>query len=133
MSAVPASMRLALLLLAIVPLGTACGRTAAITVTAADGGSRVDLGTGQTLEVLLEGNPTTGYAWSVDELDDTVLALTGDPLYEAERDALGSGGTYRYRFEAIRSGETGMRLVYERPFEESPPEETFEITVHVRD
>lgn len=102
-----------------------------VRLTAADDGSAVVLAEGDTLIVRLEGNPTTGYSWEIDELDQTVLRLQGEPGYEAESDLIGSGGMFTFTFEAAGEGETDLVLVYHRPWEENDPIETFSVMVDV--
>jgi predicted secreted protein len=56
----------------------------------------------------------------------------GEPDFEPDSDALGSGGKVTLRFEAAAPGQTVLHLDYYRPFEaEEPPLQTFEVTVQV--
>ncbi len=98
--------------------------------TAADDGSSVEAAVGDTIVVVLEGNPTTGYSWQVEAADATVLA-SAEPEYVVESDLIGAGGTYTFTFTALAEGETQVRLVYLRPWESVAPIQTFTLTVTV--
>nr|HID14920.1 hypothetical protein [Anaerolineae bacterium] len=57
----------------------------------------------------------------------------GEPTFEPQSDLAGAPGTQTIRFEAVGTGQTTLRLVYHRPWEEDvEPEETFSIQVVVR-
>lgn len=101
-------------------------------LTEADAGSSVALRVGDTLEVTLPGNPTTGYQWAVGAGDAAILQLRGEPEFVAAGEALGSGGSVTLRFAAIGPGDLQLQLVYRRPFEpDAPPERTFAVRVSV--
>lgn len=121
-------------LVILLPL-SACGTSGSKTrtLTANDAGKTVELNTGDTLAVELEGNPTTGYVWEVEAVDAAVLKQTGESEFKPESDATGAGGVEILRFEAVASGQTALKLVYHRPWEEDvSPEETFEVTIVVK-
>lgn len=95
-------------------------------------GGRVRLILGQTLEVRLDGNPTTGYTWDVARVDPRVLRRDGGVTYTPAplpHPRVGSGGTFAARFTAVRRGETTLTLVYHRRFEAGSPARTF--TAHI--
>jgi inhibitor of cysteine peptidase len=103
------------------------------TVNEADAGSTVELRVGDTMEVVLDGNPTTGFSWETAAVDASVLKQLGDPGFQPDTSLLGSGGKFTFRFEAVGSGQTLVRLIYHRPWEKNvPPEKTFEVTVIVQ-
>ena len=103
------------------------------TLTAADAGKTIEMSTGETFAVELEGNPTTGYAWEVDEINPAVLKQVGEPEFKAESDLVGAEGIVILHFEAIASGDTPLKLIYHRPWEEDvPPLEIFEVGILVK-
>jgi inhibitor of cysteine peptidase len=121
-------------LIAALPL-SACGSSAAksVTVGEQDANSTVSLRVGDTLEVVLEGNPTTGYQWEKESGDEAILKQAGDLEFKPDSDLPGSGGKVTLRFEAVGTGQTVLRLIYHRSFEpDVPPLETFEVTVTVK-
>jgi len=120
----------ALLLTAI----SGCSQTGSTTVTlgASDSGRSVALKVGDTLTIELEGNPTTGFSWEVDSVDEAVLEPVGEGEYSASETGLvGSGGVFAFTFKAARKGQTQLRLVYHRSWEGVAPADTFELDVVV--
>lgn len=96
----------------------------------ADNGQSFTVSVGDTIEVTLPGNPTTGFAWSaaLSDEDGALLEQEGDPTYVPETSdetLVGGGGTYTFRFKALAEGEAELKLVYARSFEDVSPEQTF--------
>jgi len=121
----------AVFLAALLALG-ACGQGPRV-LGAQDAGTTVELRQGEQVELVLVGNPTTGFTWEIETLDEAVLKQSGDPDYVSDRDVPGSPGKFTFRFEAAGAGQTTLRLIYHRPFEENtPPLETFELMVVVK-
>ena len=103
-----------------------------LTLNEPQAGSQAVLQVGDMLQVNLEGNPSTGYAWSVQGLDAGVLKVVGEPEFHPASSALGAGGTLTYRFEAVGAGQTTLKMMYSRPFEKGvPPLKTFGASVLV--
>lgn len=104
-----------------------------ITVTERQKGGSTGLEVGHVLRIELPANPTTGYAWTLAEVDTDVLKPPPEEEYlPPQTDAMGAGGISIWRFEAVGPGTTTLRLVYRRPWEEeAPPAETFDFTVAV--
>ncbi|MBI5157485.1 MAG: protease inhibitor I42 family protein [Acidimicrobiia bacterium] len=98
--------------------------------TAADDGAAIEVQVGETITVDLSGNPTTGYAWQVEGLDAAVMTAT-EPAFESDSELMGAGGTFTFTFTAVAAGETQLRLVYLRPWEQVEPLETFTMTITV--
>ena len=98
-----------------------------------DSGCMVELCIGDKLQLVLGANPTTGYLWEMASKDVTVVKQAGEPQFEADSDAIGSGGKVTLRFEAVAAGEELLQLVYHRPFEtDLAPVNTFEVHVLVK-
>ncbi len=102
-----------------------------------DDGSEVELEQGQILVVTLESNPTTGYRWEQVENQESILEQMGEaefkPSEKGEPPLVGAGGWEIFRFKAISAGQTSLKLVYHRPWEEGvEPLKTFSIQVVVR-
>lgn len=103
-------------------------------VTKNQNGQIVTIHTNEIVQITLDGNPTTGYAWETNNLDQTLLQQQGEPIYTQpdSKKLVGAGGTYLFTFQAIKEGQTTLTLVYHRPWEkDTPPAETFEITVNI--
>ena len=104
-----------------------------VKLTDEDLGSTVKLGIGEILEVVLRGNPTTGYAWDIASLDKEILKQVGETEFKPDRKARGSGGKIIMRFKAQAAGKTSLKIIYHRPFEkERSPIKVFEVTVSVK-
>lgn len=116
--------------LTILSLTSCSGKT--MKITEEMNGQTITLKQGQTLSVSLSGNPTTGYNWEVDEVDQAILAPLGEAEYESDSTLVGSGGLYTFNFSAVETGTTTLKLKYYRSFEaDVPPVENFEISVIV--
>ncbi|MFG2141882.1 protease inhibitor I42 family protein [Streptomyces sp. NPDC048650] len=84
-------------------------------------GSKVAIRNSSTLIIGLEGNPTTGYAWSVDKVDSAVLTLDGSS-YEGNANTTQQvrvGGVFNFTFTAKAAGTAAVSFVYRRPWEQS--------------
>lgn len=100
-------------------------------LTKTDDGRAIALAAGDTLIVELEGNPTTGYTWELEAIDESILSLVGEPDYRSDSDLVGSPGAFTFTFEAAEPGETALRLVYLRPWEDVEPIQTFSVSITV--
>jgi inhibitor of cysteine peptidase len=105
------------------------------TVTEKDDDKIINLNTGDTLQIKLPGNYTTGYEWEVIKgYDDDVIRQDGKGEYQPEKtDRVGAGGTAIFIFKAVGTGRTDLNLEYRRPWEKNGDvPEDFEITVVVK-
>jgi len=122
--------RFSTLLALLVFLASCAGRVIKIDESA--NGSEVTLRQGDTLTLKIEGNPTTGYAWAISEVDEAILSVSGDAEYKSGSPLIGAGGTYTFTFKAAAPGTTPLKFIYYRSFEEGvPPIDTFEVNVSV--
>lgn len=78
---------------------------------------------GDTLEIALEENPTTGYVWRITDDGSPVLKLENQSYQAraASGNIAGAGGTIIYIFKAVNPGETKVKLVCARPWENNKP------------
>ncbi len=132
-----------LLVIAIAGMTAAgCGASAnasggVLKLTEADSGKTLDVKTGDTIEVVIAGNPTTGYEWTaaLDPASSALLEQVGEPTYtpdSTDQMLVGSGGTYLFKFKAMKSGQATLKLVYARSFENVEPIQTFTATVNIK-
>jgi len=125
--------------LVVSPMLTGCMHHGAVrTVTDTDNGATIALGRHDVLEVILPGNPTTGYSWQTVNVNSWVLAPLKRPVYTPdssgtnEAPRIGAGGTFRMTYEVVGKGTTPLELSYTRPWEpETNPNKTFKLTVSV--
>lgn len=107
---------------------------AAVELTEEQDGGLVALIVGDLVRVQLDGNPTTGYTWEPDQLDTSLLQLTGQPDFAQRTDLPGGGGSYTFTFKALKAGTGHLRLIYHRTFEKGvAPQRIFDVTVDIQD
>ena len=95
---------------------------------AAHSSQTLQVAPGETFEIALESNPTTGYTWQA-EYDEKCLELVGQ-AFEPSSDLIGAGGIETLVFKAVEDGETKVTLVYQRPWEETSIEtQVFDVQV----
>ena len=98
-----------------------------VRLTVSDDGRQVDMGADQILSITLEGNPSTGYTWMVDQADRHLVRQVGEAEFSPQSSLTGAPGKLTFRFRMVRAGSTTLRLVYRRPWEDRPPERTFSV------
>ncbi|MFH0771519.1 MAG: protease inhibitor I42 family protein [Candidatus Omnitrophota bacterium] len=104
-----------------------------IKLTEQDDGCIVRMGIGGKLDLVLAGNPTTGYGWETTSLDSAIVREIGGHEFKPDNKAIGSGGRVTLHFEGVGAGRAQLKLVYRRPWEKDvEPLDVFEITVVVR-
>jgi predicted secreted protein len=104
-----------------------------ISVDASYSGKQVELSVGQSLVVTLESNATTGYSWAlVQNSDDSVLSETENEYVAPQTTLIGAGGQEEWTFKALKKGTSTISMGYSRPWENTPPVETFDLTVVVK-
>lgn len=92
-----------------------------------------DIEKGETFQIRLESNITTGYSWGMQELSDPeIIEFVGSAYIEPETDLIGAAGEELWEFKALDKGKTTINMFYSRSWEEeeAPAKEiVFEITV----
>ena len=103
-----------------------------ITVAETDHQGAVSLEEKDTLSVVLNGNPSTGYSWEVSNNDESVLKLCGKECKSISPGLCGSPAVCTFTFRPTsKKGVSELELVYRRPWEQAEPIHTFHITVTV--
>jgi inhibitor of cysteine peptidase len=128
-----------LLIVALVAItSTGCGASAQaaagpLRLGEADNGKACTVNVGDTIEVVVPGNMTTGFSWAaaLAEKDAAFIQLVGEPTYATGSTLVGSGGTFTFTFKAVANGEALLKLVYARLWENMAPEKTFSATITV--
>lgn len=101
-------------------------------LTAENDGQTINIKKGNEIVVKLEGNATTGYVWSGQDLNEQYWQQQGEEEYKSDSSLVGAGGISTFTFKTLQPGQTTLKLVYSRPFEkDTPPEKTFEVTIVV--
>lgn len=100
--------------------------------TEEDNGRTVQISDGSEFKVDLEGNPSTGFGWVVEQYDPQIITPEFNVEFTPYTDAIGSAGRLVQRFETQRPGQTPLRMSYRRSFEQGvEPENTFELQIVV--
>ena len=123
---------LVLLMLALTLIAAGKQRGMTVRLTQADSGSTITLHSDETLEIVLQGNPTTGYTWEVKSGSEALLKQKGEPEFTPDSKAMGSEGRMTFRFDVVAVGKAHLVLIYHRTFEpQVPPLRSFGIRVVV--
>ena len=86
----------------------------------AHAGDETRLRRSQLLAIALDSNASTGYAWEIVEDGSPMLEPAPVPASAAPAapPMPGAGGTSRWRYRAVQTGTTTLRLVYRRSWEQ---------------
>jgi predicted secreted protein len=79
-----------------------------------DNGALVQAARGSKITIELEENPTTGFQWFVNGIDEVFLAPEGDAFLVGDQMGLGAGGVRRFFFRAKGTGATSLSLINKR-------------------
>jgi inhibitor of cysteine peptidase len=86
------------------------------TLTELDDGRTIEATVGDTIELRLPENATTGYRWAFDGLDEHVVrADEGELIGKLGR--VGSGGDVRWRLTLLTAATTAVKLKLWRRWE----------------
>jgi inhibitor of cysteine peptidase len=87
---------------------------------------------GETFDLVVPSNPSTGYHWDVLPGLDTNLIEFAAQNYFAEQPVIpGSGGMEVWTFRALNPGETTITLGYFPPGDATEPEETLMFSIAI--
>ncbi len=89
---------------------------------------------GEAVILRLPENPTTGYRWEVEYLDDAILEPPDSVFSTADQPAVGAAGIRTFNFQTRAPGVSPLRLILKRSWEpQQQALDRFEITVRVRE
>ena len=94
-------------------------------------GKRIRMNIGDTLELHLAENPSTGYTWTSTQAHEPVL-VEKDRAMEGAGGPPGKPARRRIHFEAVHPGTAELELHYRRPWEKKDPARTFKVHVEVK-
>ncbi len=104
-----------------------------IDLTVANDGTTLQAKTGQTINITLDSNITTGYKWNlVSQPDAAVVKFVSSKYNGPFTGGLGAGGTESWQFQAMGRGTTLLKLAYFRPFDPNQVAKEFSVTVVVQ-
>jgi inhibitor of cysteine peptidase len=99
-------------------------------ITKADSGREFDVGVGETLELRLPENPTTGYRWEQRSASSPTLELV-ECSFASSSEAVGAGGVRRWTFRAALAGVARLEFEQRRSWQRQAID-GFYITICVR-
>lgn len=79
-----------------------------------DNGALVQVPRGSKVTIQLQENPSTGYQWNVNGVDEVFLMPEGDAFLIGAQMGLGAGGVRRFFFRAKGPGCTSLSLIQKR-------------------
>jgi len=121
-----------LILFCLILLMSGCSASNPIQLYQTDSGRTIKMKPGDTLEIVLDANPTTGYQWKALPSDTGVIKQIDKPVYKSRSKTIGSGGELTFYFKALSSGQTPLKFIYFRDFEKDvPPIKSFKVTIVV--
>lgn len=87
---------------------------------------------GETFDLVLTSNPSTGYRWQlVEELDANIVELVDQAYIAQDSTAIGSGGVDVWTMRALNSGDATIMLGYYPPDNDNEPAETIIFSIEV--
>lgn len=87
---------------------------------------------GETFDLVVPSNPSTGYHWDiVPELDANLVEFVEQNYFAEQPTTVGSGGMEAWTLRALTAGDTTIVLGYYPPGNETDPEETVTFSIHV--
>ena len=87
---------------------------------------------GETFELVLPSNSSTGYRWNIiPESDVTIVELIGQDVVAEQPIMPGSGGVDVWTFRAVSAGDTTVVLGYYPPSDTNDPDEVVTFSIHV--
>ena len=121
-----------LILLCLIILLSGCSAGNPIQLYQIDSGRTIKMKPDDTLKIVLDANPTTGYQWKALPWDTEVIEQIDKPVYKPRSEAIGSGGEITFYFKALSTGQMPLKFIYFRAFEKDvPPIKSFKVTIVV--
>jgi len=87
------------------------------TLTQADNNKSFEMHLGDIIVLTLEENPTTGFRWAIDKMNESILKLLSSDYASAGGGGIGGGGERKLTFKANQSGTTPISLKLWREWE----------------
>jgi inhibitor of cysteine peptidase len=90
----------------------------------------VEVGLGDTIQVWLKEDPTTGYGWELTASGEPILQVEEDAFLPAPAGQCGGEGTRQWLLRAQTAGTASLQMDYRRPWERKAVK-TFGVIVNV--
>jgi inhibitor of cysteine peptidase len=86
---------------------------------------------GESFEISLPENPTTGFRWNITATGEPVSKMIDEDFHPGAR--MGGEGVHTWRFRATEQGESEIRMVLQRSWEApAAPTQAFTLRVIVK-
>jgi inhibitor of cysteine peptidase len=92
-------------------------------------GKSIDLPVGQTVEIRLQENPSTGFRWSIAS-DGTPQCTVVADSYQSQPGPPGQAGVHVWDLRGVQPGQCTFEVRYSRSWEHVPAAQDF--VLHVR-
>ena len=103
-----------------------------LALTEADSDKTIDVAAGDTVEIQLPENTTTGYRWTLETIDKSFCEVIADERYGPDKVILGASGTHVWRLKAKHAGNCRIEIAYRRAWQrDTPPARTFKLGLRV--
>jgi len=82
-----------------------------------DNGASVQVQRDAKITIELNENPTTGYRWMINSIDEALLMPEGDAFVPPDQKTRGASGLRRFFFRAKSEGSTALTLINKRAWQ----------------
>ncbi len=100
-------------------------------LTNTDNGGKAELRVGESFELQLSENPTTGHRWLLRAPVAPFLELEDDSFVGPQQGTFGGGGLRNWRFRAAQQGVVRLDMENRRSWEPKPVR-TFGVAIEVK-
>ena len=102
-------------------------------LTTIDNNRETQINVGEKVKLVLIAQGGTGYEWHSENLDTNILRLIDKKsVYEGGRSKVGGEMVHTWLFEALKPGDTELRMMYYRRWEgKSNALKSFNVKLHV--
>lgn len=98
---------------------------------ASENGKSVTLQDGESFEISLPENPTTGFQWKITATGEPASKLIDEAFHPGVR--VGGQGVHTWQFRAVHDGESEIRMDLRRSWETpAEPAQSFTLRVLVK-
>jgi len=84
-----------------------------------DANQSIVLNTGKTFEITLPENPTTGYAWSMEVSNQSIVKEISHSYTAHKSGRIGAAGDGLWTFRTLSIGAVDITASYERPWDDN--------------
>jgi inhibitor of cysteine peptidase len=99
--------------------------------TASEKGKSAKLPKGESFEISLPENPTTGFRWKITAAGEPASKMIDEDFHPGA--PVGGQGVHTWRFRAVQQGESEIRMVLQRSWETpAEPAQAFTLRVIVK-